>query len=181
MREQAGCGNSGDDQRPDTLQNDEKPPSQPHCLSSKENEDNTGQAMAINDARSPSVESKVGQRWKHRWKHQRHANGRNTATSPPACALADRKMPVRLRVVVSKRGSEQAACGNNSGNSGDDPMVDASRNDEMSSLNPIGSHPRKTKMTPIKQWPSTSHAPSGGEQGGTAVETSVKTSATRQW
>ncbi len=32
------------------------------CLSSKENEENPDQAMAINDARSPSVESKTGQR-----------------------------------------------------------------------------------------------------------------------
>jgi len=37
-------------------------------LSSKENEENTGQAMSINGARSPSVEGKAGQRWKHRWK-----------------------------------------------------------------------------------------------------------------
>ena len=34
---------------------------------------------------------------KHRWKYQRHANGRNTATSPPACALADRNLHSRLR------------------------------------------------------------------------------------
>ena len=31
-------------------------------------------------------------------------------------------------------------------------------------LDPIGSHPRKTKITPIKQWSSTAHAPPGGEQ-----------------
>ena len=32
------------------------------CLSSKENEDDTEQAMTSNDARSPSVEGKAGQR-----------------------------------------------------------------------------------------------------------------------
>ncbi len=38
---------------------------------------------------------------KQRWKYQRHSNGRNTANSPPACALADCNLSGRLRVVVS--------------------------------------------------------------------------------
>jgi hypothetical protein len=49
-------------------------------------------------------------------------------------------------------------------------------------LNPIVSPPRKTKITPIKQWQSTMHAPLGEGQGGAAVkETPVKPAVKRQW
>jgi len=78
------------------------------CLSSKENENNTDQAMTSNGARCP-----CRARRKHRWKpavetsdgkHQRHANGRNTATSPPACASADSNLSGRLLAVRDERG-----------------------------------------------------------------------------
>jgi hypothetical protein len=82
------------------------------CLSSKE--ENTGQAMAINAARS----LRWSARWasggrKHRWKYQRRSKVRNTATSPPAYALADSNLPGRLRGCgerggLSKRGVETA-------------------------------------------------------------------------
>jgi len=79
--------------------------------------------------------------------HQQYANGRNTAISSLACALADSDLPGRLRVAVSvgKAGCE---------NSGDDPRIGASQNNETPSLDPSAldsSPPRKTKRTPIKQ------------------------------
>ena len=86
--------------------------------------------MAINDARSPRWRARWGSGGKHRWKHQRRSNGRNTATSPPACASADSG---RLRVVASVGCVSKRGCGNSSGNSGDDPRAGTPQNDETSS------------------------------------------------
>jgi hypothetical protein len=93
----------------------------------KENEENTGQAMVINDARSPSVESKAAQRWKASATRQTHRS------PPPACALADSDLTGRLRGRGELGGLRKARCGNNSGNSGDDPRVSAPQNDETPS------------------------------------------------
>ena len=86
-----------------------------HCLSSKENEENTDQAMPINGARSPRWRTRRKHQWKtsvtRQW--QKHCN-------LTACLCLGRQQSTRSAARSRlARGSAQAGCGN----SGDDPRA----------------------------------------------------------
>jgi len=106
-----------------------------------------------------------------RWRARRRSGERNSGENISDTPMVETLQSHRLQSAWSLAGCSERGCGNNSGNSGDDPRVGASQDDETPSSQSLGSHP--TKRTLGKQWPSTPCS-LGGEQGGPAVETSVK-------